>query len=55
MTFREERELLKLVKENNIMLRNICMYIQHSGNHTDDFKDFTMNVAANVLSNNFRK
>ena len=31
------------------------MYIRYNGNHTDDLKEFGMNVAANVLSNNFRK
>ena len=52
MTYEEERELIKLTKENNIMLKQIIQYINIHGNHTDDGKEFIMNVVANLISNN---
>jgi len=48
-------ELLELVKENNRMLKEIIAYINIHGNHTDDVKDFTMNVIANLISNGYGK
>lgn len=50
MTYKEEQELLSLTRANNIMLRQIIAYINAHGNHTDDFKDFTINVLANLIS-----
>ena len=44
-------ELLQLTRENNYMLKQIIAYINLHGNHTDDMKDFTMNVLANMISN----
>lgn len=43
-----EKEILRLTKENNIMLRAILKYIQDK----DDAKDFFLNVIANLISNN---
>lgn len=40
-------ELLKLTRENNIMLRHIIQYI-----HRDDTGEFIKNVIANLISNN---
>lgn len=51
MCYEEEQELLKLVKANNIMLKQIIEYINMSN---DDIKDFMINVFANVISNNYR-
>jgi hypothetical protein len=55
MTHRDEKQLFDLIKENNRMLKFICQYIWYHGNHTDDAKEFGMNVAANILSNNFNR
>lgn len=44
-------EILKLTKENNLMLKQIIAYINLHGNHTDDFKEFVINVIANKVSN----
>ena len=52
MTEKEEKELLKLVKENNFMLKQIIKYINCYNNQNPDIKDFTMNVMANLISNN---
>lgn len=41
-------KLLRLEKENNIMLRKIVNYLY---NHNDDIKDFAMNYIANIISN----
>lgn len=51
MTYEEEQELLKLTRDNNRMLRQIIMYINIHGNHTDDLKEFMINVIANKISN----
>ena len=44
----------KLLKENNIMLRQIIQYINFNIANKDniDFEDFIRNVWANVISNN---
>lgn len=52
MTYDEERELLNLTRDNNRMLKEIITYINLHGNHTDDVKEFMMNVVANLVSNN---
>lgn len=36
MTYEEERELLRLTRENNSMLKQIIAYINIHGNHTDE-------------------
>lgn len=51
MTYEEEQELLTLTRANNIMLKQIIAYINANGNHTDDGKEFIMNVVANLISN----
>ena len=45
-------KLLRIEKENNIMLRKILQYLYH---HNDDMKDFTMNYIANIISNKHTK
>lgn len=50
MTYKEEQELLELTRSNNLMLRQIIAYISIHGNHTDDVKEFMINVLANNLS-----
>lgn len=46
-------EILKLLKENNLMLKEIIAYInlkEHKDNQvTDDFKSLLINVIANGL------
>lgn len=41
-----------LVIENNIMLKQILAYIASRDGSNIDFKEFTMNVVANLISNN---
>ena len=41
-------KLLRIEKENNVMLRKILYYLYA---HNDDIKDFSMNYIANILSN----
>lgn len=50
MSYDEERQMMKEVHENNIMLKQIIAYINLHGNHTDDAKEFAMNVVANLIS-----
>lgn len=40
-----------LLVENNIMLKELLAYIKQRDGPTIDFKDFAMNVIANVISN----
>lgn len=46
-------EVLRLLRENNMMLRAICNFIyEHQKNkENEDSKDFVMNVIANIISN----
>ena len=46
MTYTEEKELFKLVRENNALLRQILMYVRH-----DDANDFMTNILANIIGN----
>ena len=41
-------KLLRIEKENNVMLRKVLQYLYH---RNDDIKDFTMNYVANIISN----
>lgn len=45
-----EQEILKLLKENNIMLKAILSKL--SNNYNSDFKEFMINIAANLISDN---
>lgn len=47
-------EMLKLLKENNLMLRAICNHIlEHSKDGSaEDIKDFVTNIVANIYANN---
>ena len=42
----------KLLIENNIMLKQILAYIALRDSPNTDFKEFAMNVVANLISNN---
>lgn len=46
----------KLLVENNQMLKFICNYIysQYYNSSSNDMKDFTMNVIANMIANGRR-
>lgn len=46
MTRNEERELLQLVRENNVLLKEILRFVYH-----DEANDFTTNVIANIIGN----
>lgn len=46
MTRSEERELFRLVKENNMLLKWILQLIRH-----DEENDFPTNVIANIIGN----
>lgn len=45
-------EELKLLVENNIMLKQILAYIASRDGPNIDFKEFAMNIIANLISNN---
>lgn len=42
----------KLLIENNIMLKQILVYIASRDSPNNDFKEFAMNVVTNLISNN---
>ena len=46
-------KILKLTEENNQMLKNIIGYIQYkiSMANNENMNDFSMNVLANIISN----
>lgn len=46
MTRNEEKELFRLVRENNMLLKWILQLIRH-----DEDNDFTTNVIANIIGN----
>ena len=46
MTEQEHEELLRLTRENNIMLRNIIQYLRG-----DNSVDFMQNIIANLIAN----
>lgn len=46
MTRSEERELFRLVKENNMLLKWILQLIRH-----DEENDFSTNIIANIIGN----
>lgn len=47
-------EVIRLLRENNLMLRAICKYIsEHSRDGSaEDVKDFVTNIVANIYANN---
>jgi len=53
MTENEEKELLRLIKENNFILKQIYGYLsQHIANaNQENIDDFIRNILANVISN----
>ena len=46
------REEYNILVENNVMLKQILAYIYNKEGPDKDFQDFTMNVIANIISNN---
>ena len=46
MTPSEEQELLKLIRENNMLLKVILRFVYH-----DEANDFATNLIANLLAN----
>ena len=42
----------KLLIENNIMLKQILVYIASRDSPSNQFKEFVINVVANFISNN---
>ena len=57
MTYDEERELLRMVTENNIMLKSIVKYLSNQRNNADseNFNDFIRNIMANIISTNIEQ
>ena len=53
MTQDEEKQLLKEVHENNIMLRSIISYI-NAREPTKDIKAFSLNLLADIVGNNLK-
>ena len=45
-------EEYKILIENNIMLKQILAYIASRDSPSNDFKEFAINVVANLISNN---
>lgn len=52
MTNAEEREMLLLVRENNILLKQIVSYIQQKESGSP-IKDFMINYIANKAADTF--
>ena len=57
MTYEEERELLRMVTENNIMLKSIVKYLSDQNHNADseNFNDFIRNIMANMISTNIEQ
>ena len=57
MTYEEERELIRMVTENNIMLKSIVKYLsdQRTNADSENFNDFIRNIMANMISNNMEQ
>lgn len=57
MTYEEERQLIKMVAENNYMLKSIVSYLGNQRNNADseNFNDFIRNIMANMISTNIEK
>ena len=57
MTYEEERELIRMVTENNIMLKSIIKYLsdQHTNADSENFNDFIRNIIANMISTNMEQ
>ena len=57
MTYEEERELIRMVAENNIMLKSIVKYLsdQRTNADSENFNDFIRNIMANMISTNMEQ
>lgn len=55
--FQTLEEILSILKENNALLKQILLLIQskYNENDEDDFKDFLMNVIANIVASLLEK
>lgn len=53
MTENEEKELLRLTKENNFMLKQMYGYLSHhiANANQENIEDFIRNIIANIISN----
>jgi len=53
MTENEEKELLRLTKENNFILKQLYSYfsIQSANANNENIEDFFRNIMANIISN----
>ena len=53
MTENEEKELLRLTRENNFILKQIYGYLSYhiSNANQENIDDFFRNIIANVISN----
>lgn len=47
-----ESEELRLLKENNALLRQIIKYLIEKDSAANDFKNFMIDIAANTIANN---
>lgn len=57
MTYEEERELIRMVTENNTMLKSIIKYLsdQRTNADSENFNDFIRNIMANMISTNMEQ
>ena len=57
MTYEEERELIRMTAENNMMLKSIIKYLsnQRSNADSENFNDFIRNIMANMISTNIEQ
>lgn len=57
MTYEEERELIRMTAENNMMLKSIIKYLsnQRSNADSENFNDFIRNIIANMISTNIEQ
>ena len=57
MTYEEERELIRMVTENNIMLKSIVKHLsdQRTNADSENFNDFIRNIMANMISTNMEQ
>lgn len=57
MTYKEEKELLRLTRENNYMLKKLLEYFakESINANTENANDFMMNLVANLLSTSIER
>lgn len=48
-------EILSLLRENNLMLKAICTYINNKEDSSfDDIKNFVMDIVSNIYTNGIK-